>query len=229
MRYAVRMTEMKQQTEAPAVVVYKGTRFRRYPNSERRSDRVYYTPGIADRRKGVQRLHQEIWKDAHGVDVIPLGYHVHHVDEDPFNNDPANLDLLLGSDHLRKHAAGEKWTEARQAWIKAGQEAARAWHSSEEGLELHRELGHKSWEAAEEESYTCQRCGREFETRVMHNRTRFCSPSCKSAERRASGVDDETRACRVCGTEFTVNRYSKKSHCSRKCAAVTTVAKRSAG
>ena len=207
--------------DQPRVIVYRGTKFRRYPNSERRTDRVYYTPGIADRRKGVQRLHQEVWKDAHGVKEIPLGYHVHHIDEDPFNNDPANLDLVLASDHLKEHAASEKWTKAREAWIKAGQEAAREWHKSEEAKEFHRELGRKSWEATKERTLRCEWCGIDFETRVMHNRTKFCSASCKSAARRASGVDDETRACLVCGEEFTVNRYSKKRHCSSKCAAYT--------
>lgn len=221
------MTETIEQIDHPRVLVYKGVRFRRYPNSERRSDRVYYAPGVADRRKGVQRLHQEVWKDAHGVDVIPLGYHVHHIDENPFNNDPANLDLLLGSDHLKKHAASEKWAEARQAWIKAGQDAAREWHGTEEGLDHHRKLGRRTWDSTEEESYTCRQCGQEFTARALRKSVRYCSNACRTAARYASGVDNEARECRVCGTEFTANRYSKKSHCSRKCAAVTIVENRS--
>ena len=219
------MTDLQPREAPPSMIVYRGVKFYRYPNSARRSDRAYYTPGVGDRRKGVQRLHQEVWKDAHGVNSIPLGYHVHHVDEDTFNNDPANLDLIRASDHLKEHAASAKWAEARQAWLKAGQDAARAWHGTDEGLAFHRELGRKSWEATEERTLTCEWCGREFEARVMHNKTRFCSPACRAAERRASGVDDETRACQVCGTEFTVNRYSKKSHCSRKCGAVTAHAR----
>lgn len=214
--------------DAPTQLVYKGITFRRYPDAKRRADQVYFTPGIADRERGVQRLHQEIWKDAHDVEKIPAGYHVHHEDENPFNNDPANLVLVDGSNHLAAHARTEKWREARKAWEKAGQDAARAWHGTPEGLEFHRQLGVKVWEQTEEREFTCEQCGNVFLTRTVQDKVRFCSNNCKSKARRVSGVDDEERTCPVCGDTFTINRYVKTAHCSRKCSAVTAQAKRDA-
>lgn len=227
MRYAVKMTETREQTDPPDVIVYRGIRFRRYPNAEKRTERVYYTPGQGDRRKGVQRLHQEVWKDAHGVESIPIGYHVHHLDEDTFNNDPANLELIRASDHLKEHAASEKWIAARQAWMEAGREAAKEWHSTEEGRAFHAKAGHKTWDKTESQDFTCEQCGKDFTARALRKTVHYCSNACRTAARYASGVDNEARTCQVCGSEFTVNRYSKKSHCSRKCAAVTIVARRS--
>src|SRR4030067_1123643 len=77
-------------------IVYKGTPYRRYPQSKSYSDRAYYraSPGS---KFGTRYLHQEIWKDAHGE--IPKGYHVHHRDGDPSNNSIDNLELKKAFQH----------------------------------------------------------------------------------------------------------------------------------
>jgi len=47
------------------------------------------------------------WEYEHRVvSLAPKGMHVHHVDENTANNDPANLQLLTPGDHNRIHRVG---------------------------------------------------------------------------------------------------------------------------
>ena len=64
----------------------------------------------------------------------------------------------------------------------------------------------------------CERCGALYAVPWPYKPQRFCSNACKSADRRASRVDDVPRRCPRCGRLFAVNRYSKQMHCSRECA-----------
>lgn len=67
---------------------------------------------------------------------------------------------------------------------------------------------------------TCAQCGVTFEGRANAKAARrFCSNLCKAAWRRATGADDVTKDCHVCGTPFTRNRYDQIAHCSQSCAA----------
>lgn len=200
------------------LIVFNGIRFRRYPESERRSDRVYFTPGAWDKAKGIGRLHEEIWKAEHGP--IPDGHHIHHADHDALNNDPSNL-VCITSDEHKKHHANSDDARARfesdewQAHLTSIRPAAAEWHSSPEGVEWHREHARRIMAARPLLPGICDQCGNAFVSKLP---LRFCSNKCKSAWRRASGLDDEQRTCSHCGAQFTVNRYSKKTNCSRSCA-----------
>jgi len=206
---------MPRRTTNPVdIVVYRGIKFRRYPDSPNWSDRSYFTPAGNHRKRGVGRLHQEIWKDIHGP--IPPDHDVHHADHNPLNNDPDNLVLLVGRDHGRHHmATPERLAHARVA-IEIAREAARVWHGSDAGIAWHREHGRETWVGREVRDETCEQCGAVYQTRTS-NQFRFCSNNCKSQARRLSGVDDEQRICEVCGIEFTINRYAKARTCSRAC------------
>jgi len=68
----------------------------------------------------------------------------------------------------------------------------------------------------------CKHCGGAFLIRWPYKPKLFCSNACKSAARRASGVDDIERSCPRCGKTFLANCYSKQIHCSRECAAPGT-------
>jgi hypothetical protein len=201
------------------IVEYKGIKFRRYSESENRSDRVYFTPGIADRQNGVKRLHEEIWMDEHGE--IPEGYHVHHKDDNPLNNAPDNLDCIPHSVHLSNHSKGaEHLTSEKQlAHLAEVRPLTKEWHRSKEGKEWHVEHGKKTWRERAAELRTCDQCGEDFYTRDRKKSTRFCSNACKSAWRRDSGIDDEVRECAMCESVFEVNRYFKKKTRSPTCAA----------
>lgn len=201
-------------------VVFNGVTYRRYPDSENWADRMYFTPGQGDKAKGYQRLHQEVWKAANGC-PIPEGFHIHHKDENPLNNDPSNLECIPAPDHGREHASREKFLERLAPYREEALAKAAEWHRSEAGYAWHSEHGKRV--AASRRTVTqrvCEHCGREYETAdiVTGAPSRFCSNYCKHRARLESGVDDETRACELCGTEFRVNKYLRKRFCTRSCA-----------
>lgn len=196
------------------IVEFNGVKFRRYPDSKRRSDRVYFTPGIADKQRGTKRLHEEVWIAAYGP--IPDGFHIHHRDGNSLNNALANLEAIPVAEHVRHHHAGVA-TPAKAAHLAKIRPLTRKWHSSPEGKEWHRQHAHNSMLAVKPTPHTCETCGNNYMA-VPKPGNRFCSNACKSAWRRQAGLDDEDRHCLICGGTFTVNRYSKKRTCSRRCA-----------
>lgn len=201
------------------LVVFNGIRFRRYPNAKQASDRLYFTPGIADRQRGVKRLHEEIWMSIHGP--IPEGHHVHHADHDALNNDPTNLVCITATEHHAHHAEDEEAKERKRTdgWLEhlaTIRPLAAAWHSSREGKAWHAEHGRLTWDARAVIEQRCEQCGASFEKKSP---ARFCSNACKTAHRYASGVDDESRTCEWCGKTFTANRYARKRFCGNSCAA----------
>lgn len=203
------------------VVVFRGIKFRRYPDSPRRDCRVYFTPGCGDKQNGVGRLHEEIWQAAHGP--IPKGYHVHHVDGNPRNNLLGNLICVPGSQHLSEHAKTSAWLLSLecQAHLEEIRPLAAVWHGSEEGKTWHSQHAKEAWKNRQPGECQCDYCGKLFLTKVKGRKgagkPRFCSNPCKSANRRALGIDNEIRNCPACGVPFTVNKYSKVTHCSRSC------------
>lgn len=199
------------------IITYRGITFRRYPDSPHQSDRRYFKPAQGDRLRGVQALHQEIWKDAHGVTEIPEGHHVHHADHNVDNNDPANLVLIPYGEHAKHHMSQpERIAMSREA-IKVAQEAAKKWHASDAGRAWHSEHAQTTIVDRPVLEMSCECCGESY-TSQGNGQDRFCSRNCRAQARRLSGVDDETRTCPACGAEFTVNKYAKKKSCSRKCA-----------
>lgn len=208
------------------MVTFNGVKYRRYPDSPHESCRRYFIAGKADRMRGFDYLHRAVYRHHHGA--IPDGFHVHHVDGDPLNNDLANLRAVDAREHADLH-----WTPERRATQRAQADRVRhlaaAWHSSPEGIEWHREHAARSILAAVATEHVCEQCAATYETVPRSGRAapRFCSNACKSAWRRGSGVDDEERACGHCGGAFTVNRYSKKQQCSRLCGQAARRAARS--
>lgn len=199
-------------------VVFRGITFRRYPDSKRRTDRLYFAPNGTYRAKGMGRLHEEIWKAAHGP--IPEGHHIHHVDHDPLNNDLSNLACITAAEHVEHHAKSKKadprytspeWLEhlARNR-VKAAE-----WHRSPKGRAWHSQHAIRAAAQKPLSAGVCDQCGNAFTSKSPQ---RFCSNKCKSAWRRASGVDNETRDCKLCGSGFTVNKHARVMYCSRSCA-----------
>ena len=179
------------------VIEYDGDRYHRGPR------RYYRKKGRAE--EGY--LHREKWRKEKGE--IPKGYHVHHKDGDPSNNNLENLELVSPQEHAEKH---EDWGNPNP---EEATEAAKNWHRSEEGREWHRKMAKKQWEEKEAKTKECDQCGEEFE---YYTDARFCSDACKAKHRRESGKDDEERECVICGDVFEVNKYSDTETCSRSCA-----------
>lgn len=93
-----------RKDRAPAVsqtVVFEEVVYYRYPESNRRSDRVYYKGW----RQGIKTyLHVAIYESNNGS--IAEGFEVHHKDEDSLNNpvDGSNYELLPIREHRIHHA-----------------------------------------------------------------------------------------------------------------------------
>ncbi|HXI14811.1 MAG TPA: HNH endonuclease signature motif containing protein [Chloroflexota bacterium] len=200
------------------IISFNGITFRRYPDSKNGSDRVYFTSHAGHRRRGVGRLHEEIWKAANGP--IPPEHHIHHRDHNPLNNELDNLDCLPAAEHRALH--GNERRGKSEPWHKDALARARAkaaeWHASDAGRAWHSEHGKRTWQGRQPHARICDQCAREFQCITLRDSDRFCSNVCRSQWRRASGVDDEDRICAACGTVFRINRYYKARCCSRTCA-----------
>lgn len=161
------------------------------------------------------RAHVWVWKH-HNV-TIPKGMHIHHIDGDKSNNHIHNLQMLTANEHIKKHTSKDR-IDKNLIHIESIRPLTKDWHSSEKGLEWHREHGLKTWNERQPFGFTCKQCEKIEETKTYHQD--FCSNSCKSAYRRKEGLDDEDRQCPICQNKFKVNRYAKTRTCSRKCGCV---------
>jgi len=200
------------------VVRYRGKIYRRYPDSDRWNDRVYFkTNGF----EGTPRyLHRTVYEDCFGP--IPDGHDVHHKDGNPLNNKIDNLELIPEFDHGSEHAKKRYLDPAKKAkneehLANIRPEAAK-WHGSEEGQSWHSERGIANWAMRTPIKKTCDQCGEEFDCMSHRHKDRFCSNNCKSAWRRKSGLDDISKQCVICGGDFIVNKYEKTKTCSESCA-----------
>lgn len=195
-------------------IVYNGHAYQRYPDSSRRSDRVYYKRTPAKGRPIF--LHRQVWEDAHGA--IPDGYEIHHIDGNPSNNALENLECVSHVEHMARHPWDSGRKKRNAVHLKRIGELAKAWHSSPEGLEEHRRIGALAYKNYVPTPKRCAHCGEEFLPRALGGRDLYCSNACKSAARRASGIDNVGRVCECCGKAFTVNKYSGRRFCCRSCA-----------
>lgn len=165
------------------------------------------------------RLHRAVYEAVHGP--IPDGFHVHHIDFDKSNNEPSNLIALSKEDHHKLHGENltqEQLEKLRSNIIERAIPKAREWHKSNAGREWHRRHYEEIKDAFQRNAqFRCQYCGNEYASRD-NGCSKFCSNACKSAFRRASGIDNEIRVCHMCGGEFLANKYSDTACCSRSCA-----------
>lgn len=164
-----------------------------------------------------KRLHRYVWEYWNGD--IPVGYHIHHIDENKANNNINNLQLIAHRKHIKKHGKYRaiEDTEWFVNFHAKGIEKAKEWHKSEEGSEWHKEHYENVKDKLHEKmEFSCEQCKMDF-IGTDNGVNRFCSNKCKSAWRRASGIDDEERICEQCGEKYTVNKYRKNRTCSKAC------------
>ena len=177
-----------------------------------------------DKRKGYwysgtlkKFLHRYVYEYYNGE--IPKNYDIHHIDENKDNNDISNLQLMQSNEHKKYH--GNNLTDIQKQNLRKNiKENARPkateWHKSKKGSEWHK----KHYEEMKdkfhvEKEYVCKECGTKYKSTNVN--TLFCSPKCKSKNRRKSGVDNEIRICKNCGEQFEINKYSKVQVCGRNC------------
>lgn len=164
------------------------------------------------------RMHRYVWEFYNGE--IPAGYCVHHIDHDKSNNEINNLSLMKIGDHTSMHGyerAESSYDEMIRNLNENARPKASEWHASEDGKLWHSKHGKEVAKSLVPKICKCKNCGKEY----LNKRpwaSKFCSNSCKSAFRRNSEVDNETRTCPVCGKTFSVNKYRKTVTCCRSCA-----------
>ena len=97
---------------------------------------------------------------------------------------------------------------------------AKEWHSSEEGMNWHKQQVLSRKDNRSERHLVCINCGKAF-TIFSNKDSKYCSNACKSAYRRKQGADIYIeRKCIVCGISFLVNGNSTGFCCSAKCRAI---------
>jgi len=197
-------------------VEFNGLTYSRYPDSPRRDCQVYFrTHGFAGRPRF---LHRDIYEATHGP--IPAGHVVHHVDGNPLNNDPSNLATMCMRKHSGMHTselmADPELRARARGFMDAAREKANEWHRSDAGRQWHAEHGRETWVDRKPMAKVCEQCGAGYETRDR-GVSKFCSNNCKSAARRASGVDNVQRECCICGAAFTASKYDRVRTCGRVC------------
>ena len=162
-------------------------------------------------RANESRRARRIWTQANGP--IPPKHHIHHKDRNWTNNAIENLECLSAAEHESLHHKGQT-SPRKRAHLEAIRPLTRVWHASKEGLEWHRQ--HALSQVRPTRSHVCIHCGASFESNTTRT-PKFCGNNCKSAWRRESGVDNETRQCAQCGSPFLVNKYSTAVTCSNLC------------
>ncbi len=193
-------------------VIFNGRTYTRYPESRHAGLRNYYR---SHRSTSVfMFLHVEVWKYHHPGQEIPKGYHIHHVDEDTSNNDPDNLQMLEGGEHLSLHHKG-RMTPAKKKHLDSIRSLGWAWHKTKEGREYH--CGRQTEWSKRQPTVVlvCETCGESRSVKAIGKYgSKYCSHKC----RKESGVDHVIRTCKYCGKEFSTWKFKQTSSCSRSCA-----------
>jgi hypothetical protein len=183
-------------------VVFNGVKYYRHTSGYYR-----FVPTKKQRASGIKdrQMHRDVWEYHNGI--IPFGYEIHHIDENPSNNEINNLAMLSSTEHKKLHGpdsgnksaywhktengkkfhsevAKKQWANDREAKLKVALdaqpkavEASKEWHASEQGKEWHSKHGKETWSKRKTYTKTCEVCGASFDT-YWPNRGVYCGPNC---------------------------------------------------
>ena len=160
-------------------------------------------------------MHVAVWEFYNGK--VPKGFHVHHIDENTFNNEIINLKIIEAKEHLIIH--GKKRFVENPTFAKSFQEkgiaVAPLWHKSNEGIDWHKKhaesFGFGVFDLPER---NCNQCNTKYKPKTK--RSKFCNNNCKAKYRRSIGVDKVERKCTECQKTFITDKYSKTKTCRCK-------------
>lgn len=164
---------MKRNSKFEQIIV-DNIRFRRYYESVRREDRIYFK-GYYNKKRVT--LHRYLWEKINGS--IPKGFVVHHINNNPLDNRIDNLQCVSRSEHQSNHLKEPERIEKSRLTIKIAREFANKWHGSPEGLKFHKKLGKISWKKKIKKEKKCLNCFKQYKT-YFPSRSKFCSTKCKS-------------------------------------------------
>lgn len=202
-------------------IIFNGTEYTRL------GQRKYYISksNTNEGRKGAKGLHTDIWEYYNGREV-PKGYHIHHKDGNALNNDISNLECIPSREHLKIHAEDRKnnkeYQEKNFRALEKAREAAKEWHSSDEGREWHSKHGKEVFANRQPETHICAECGKEYST--IQPWSKFCCDRCGELWRRKHRKIEYKAICKVCGKEFAGYKDKPSSResntCSKECRAL---------
>ena len=129
-------------------------------------------------------LHRLVWMYFYGE--IPNDYAVHHIDENPHNNDISNLLALSHADHNRLHMKKlGTWTFPKKNRISVCKFCGKEFltdHSNQKFCS--QSCRNKQERVKNREDRTCVICGKTFNA-YKNDKTVTCSPSCSGKLRRS--------------------------------------------
>lgn len=135
--------------------------------------------------RGGAKLHRDVWQAAFGP--VPKRCHIHHRDNDPFNNALSNLECQDGTEHLSRTWAEQHAISPKQFSDEARAKAAE-WHKSDAGRLWHSRNAKRSkgWTKWRREDLPCEQCGKvtPMLVRESGHAQRFCSSNCKATYHR---------------------------------------------
>lgn len=194
-------------------IVYNGIIYRKHPHQK-----YFYCAESLKRTKALfsRSLHRQMWFDKHGE--IPVGYHVHHVDGNAFNNTIENFELIESKWHLTYHAKEKvaRDPELYRRNLDKAREFAKAWHGSPEGIAWHTQNAiNTGFGKFDYGKGNCLSCNKEFTKKSYQSK--YCSNACKSAFRRKNNPDKAPFNCLACGKEYITLKYLPARYCSSQC------------
>lgn len=204
--------------EDPVLVApYRATA--KWPIYEFNGRRFYWRGGYYKDDAGTY-LHRAVWEAANGP--TPIGFHVHHIDEDGRHNWLTNLECLSPEAHGALHMADADRAAASRRSIRNAIAAAAVWRvvNPERASEIARIGARTLFEKLAvkgKDRLSCSWCAKPYEGYAHLTQRGFCGPSCQGMARKASGVDDEDRCCVVCGAAFRTNKHGACVTCTRSC------------
>lgn len=171
----------------------------------------YYYGTVKQKTKSLHRYMYEC-----EIGPIPEGYHIHHKDDNPYNNTIDNFEIKTEFDHLSYHGKkGDREKLLKLAEI--GREFAKEWHGTEEGIAWHKQH-YEDFKLKMHEKIirNCSNCNQLTST-TRKSGNAFCSNKCKSQWRRRNKPDKKKVNCLKCGKEFETLKYLPNSYCSKEC------------
>lgn len=163
-------------------------------------------------RSGNRPLHRAVWELFFGD--IPAGCIIHHVDENPANNDIENLQCVTPAEHRRIH--NEKRIERLEKKTFVCTICGKEYTAIDTGRNKFCSVTCQMKDYYDHLpllTKICSWCGKQFTTKDTE--TRYCSDSCGLHARYAE--NKQVKTCPVCNSTFTVSKNSHRIYCSRKC------------
>lgn len=167
---------------------------------------IYHTNSNSEHLRAYTPIHRAVYR--YYCSDIPDDCDIHHIDENPANNDISNLECLTKAEHRRKHNI---FSPRPKAFCKICGNLIESYNGS-------KYCSRKCRDIAESVEKTCPVCGKKFKTNDRH--TKHCSKRCGQLARQARRKEkhcQQTFVCKQCGKTYLGSESDSKIFCSSAC------------